>query len=87
MCDEAQVFTLFCYRNGRNVSAEENKLFVSMFKYCEGGKSIKEQFYMKEDEESNSVYGLVYQNLLMAYCKLVRGFIPVTVKKTSGSSC
>ena len=42
---------------------------------------------MKEDEESNSVYGLVYQNLLMAYCKLVRGFIPVTVKKTSGSSC
>ena len=52
------------------MSPEENELFISIFKIAGQGNDVSEQFY-EEDEQTLSIYGNIYQHILMQYVNLV----------------
>ena len=64
----------YSFRNGKNVSTEEKKLFVSIFKIAGDGKSIN-HFFEDDGEDTLSIYGRLYQVTLMEYCNVVRELI------------
>ena len=65
-------FLFYSKRNGKSVSPEENELFISIFKSCGEGTSVEDHFYEDGDSENISVYGRVYQSILMSYVQMVR---------------
>ena len=69
-----QVWTCtFCIlRDGTKVTAEENKLFISIFKYVsDEGDSVEAHFYSEEDCEKGNVNLDIWRGPLSKYTSLV----------------
>ena len=62
-------------RNGKAVTAEENELFMSIFKHTsEGGDSVVEKFYDPENEEIPNMNFNIWCDVIMNYVHLVNVF-------------
>ena len=63
------------FSNGKKVTEEENKLFISIFMFVgEGGDSVTEHFYEEENEEMPNYKMLVWLSVLLPYARLVSIF-------------
>ena len=63
---------LFDFRNGKNVSTEENALFMSIFKtVSEEGDSIEDHFYIAESDDNPNVNLRIWRQVLRSYISLV----------------
>ena len=63
----------FCYlSDGTKVTAEENKLFMSIFKYVsDEGDSVEEHFYTEDDCEIGNEKLSIWRGALSRYTRLV----------------
>ena len=61
------------FRNGKKVTEEENKVFMSIFKIVsEGGESVEEHFYQEEYEDRPNHRMQIWRDVLSGYVRLVR---------------
>ena len=78
------IWLIYFCRNGKKVTEEENKLFMSIFKIVmEGGESVEEHFYIGEDGDTMNYRMKVWQNVLRSYTQLVSlgtSFTPLSTK-------
>ena len=62
----------FDFRNGKNVTTEENALFMSIFKtVSEEDDSIEDHFYIAESDDSPNVNLRIWRQVLRSYISLV----------------
>ena len=68
-------------RNGRNVSVEENDLFMTIFnKVGNGGESVIKHWYQKDNEGTPNINLEIWKGALKSYIELVRSYIKSSTK-------
>ena len=67
------------HRDGRNVSKEENELFVDIFKLCRTGKLDYEHFYITDYYDrsmyTTTIYGEIFLHTLSSFLSMVRIYL------------